>query len=212
MMDLSNLEKSVSDKYWAFRPLFEDVAPMQSVLVQLNQALSSGRLRGEEFNTIAEHSPVLLYSIANLIGVTIGELRQMANRGMLTSNVVAKALRLIFEASASQFAANKNTKVYVAVTQNSCDGGHEIRGVFNTKAQAAGTMIVAVNGMVEWAESQGHDADDYFYDQYCSVLEVEFGNVLVEDKAIRNELATNSHQGVDAFLRELREIVAKDDK
>ncbi|AUZ06338.1 putative tape measure domain of caudovirus [Vitreoscilla sp. C1] len=188
-----------------------DVASMQAVLVQLNQALAAGYLRGEEFNTLAEQSPDLLYSIAALIGVSVGQLRQMANRGLLTSDVVCKALGLIFQVSASQD-ASKNTKVYVAVTQNSCDGGHEIRGVFNTKAQAAGAMIVAVNGMVEWAESQGHDVDDYFYGQYCSVLEVESGSVLVEDKAIRNELATNSREGVDAFLRELREIVAKDSK
>lgn len=61
-------------------------------LFQLNQALSSGVLRGEEFNSVMEQTPRLARAMADGLGVTIGQLRNMANNGQLSSEVVTKAL------------------------------------------------------------------------------------------------------------------------
>lgn len=63
-----------------------------AALVQFGQALASGVLRGEEFNSIAEQAPGLLKAIATGLGVNIGELRAMANQGKLTADVVVKSL------------------------------------------------------------------------------------------------------------------------
>ncbi|MEG0197989.1 MAG: tape measure protein, partial [Acinetobacter sp.] len=64
----------------------------EAALVQFGQALASGVLRGEEFNSISEQAPGLLKAIATGLGVNIGELRAMANQGKLTGDVVIKAL------------------------------------------------------------------------------------------------------------------------
>lgn len=59
---------------------------------QLAQGLASGALRGDEFNSIAENSPVLMDALAKSLGTTRGELRGMAADGQLTTDVVFKAL------------------------------------------------------------------------------------------------------------------------
>ncbi|WP_270387005.1 tape measure protein [Acinetobacter guillouiae] len=67
-------------------------ASAEAALMQFGQALASGVLRGEEFNSIAEQAPALLKAIATGLGVNIGELRKMAGEGQLTGDVVIKAL------------------------------------------------------------------------------------------------------------------------
>lgn len=62
-----------------------------SVLIQLSQALASGVLRGDEFNSIAENAPLLQRALADSLGVTIGQLRAMAEAGELTSDKLVKA-------------------------------------------------------------------------------------------------------------------------
>ncbi|MHA3082124.1 tape measure protein [Acinetobacter sp. ANC 5383] len=67
-------------------------ASAEAALFQLNQALGSGVLRGEEFNSVMEQAPRLARAMADGLGVTIGQLRNMANNGQLTSDVVTKSL------------------------------------------------------------------------------------------------------------------------
>lgn len=64
----------------------------EAALMQFGQALASGVLRGEEFNSIAEQAPALLKAIATGLGVNIGGLRKMAGEGQLTGDIVIKAL------------------------------------------------------------------------------------------------------------------------
>lgn len=65
----------------------------QAALWQLGQAFASGVLRGEEFNSVMEQTPALAKAIADGMGVTIGKLRELANDGKLTTDVVIKALQ-----------------------------------------------------------------------------------------------------------------------
>lgn len=71
-------------------------AELSSTMIQLSQALGSGRLQGEEFNAIAEASPSLIQHIADSVGVAKGELKSMASEGVITADIVTSA---IFEAS-----------------------------------------------------------------------------------------------------------------
>lgn len=59
---------------------------------QLGQALASGALRGDEFNSLAENMPRLRDAIADGLGISIGELRKFAAEGKLTAEVVTQAL------------------------------------------------------------------------------------------------------------------------
>lgn len=61
-------------------------------ILQLTQAFGSGALRGEEFNSVMEASPELMRQLAAGLGVTIGELRGLAEQGALTSRAVSAAL------------------------------------------------------------------------------------------------------------------------
>ncbi|MFW1807583.1 tape measure protein [Acinetobacter ursingii] len=65
----------------------------EAAITQLSQALQSGVLRGDEFNSIMEQAPGLASALAKGLGVTAGELRNMAEAGELTSERVVKAIQ-----------------------------------------------------------------------------------------------------------------------
>lgn len=67
-------------------------AEAASAMLQLSQSFASGVFRGEEFNSVAEAAPRLMKALADGLNVPIGGLRKMAEQGMLTSDVLAKAL------------------------------------------------------------------------------------------------------------------------
>ncbi len=64
-----------------------------SVITQFGQALGSGVLRGEEFNAVMENGPRLARALADGLGLPIGQLRKLAEQGMLTSDIVVKAIQ-----------------------------------------------------------------------------------------------------------------------
>ena len=74
----------------------------QAAMLQLTQAMSSGVLRGEELNSVLEQAPTITQTIAKYMGVSIGELRELASEGQVTAQVVKAAL---FDAAAETNAA-----------------------------------------------------------------------------------------------------------
>ncbi|MCO8092078.1 tape measure protein [Acinetobacter pseudolwoffii] len=75
----------------------------EAAITQLNQALGSGVLRGDEFNSMMEQSPRLAQALADGLDVTTGKLREMAGEGELTTDVVTKALLSQSEAISAEF-------------------------------------------------------------------------------------------------------------
>lgn len=65
---------------------------MASATLQLTQALGAGVLRGEELNAVFESAPNVIRNIADYLGVSVGEIRQMASEGQITADVVKNAL------------------------------------------------------------------------------------------------------------------------
>ncbi|HCI6749247.1 TPA: phage tail tape measure protein [Klebsiella variicola subsp. variicola] len=63
-----------------------------SVITQFGQAMASGVLRGDEFNSIMENGGRFAQALADGLGVTIGQLRNMAMAGQLTTDKVMPAL------------------------------------------------------------------------------------------------------------------------
>lgn len=63
-----------------------------STVLQFSQALGSGVLRGDEFNSIAENSPRLLRALADGLKVPTGALRAMAAQGKLTADIIVDTL------------------------------------------------------------------------------------------------------------------------
>ena len=63
-----------------------------AAIFQLQQALSSGVLRGEELNSVMEQTPIIAQSIVDYLGISKGELRDMAAEGKITADVVKNAM------------------------------------------------------------------------------------------------------------------------
>ena len=64
-----------------------------AAMVQFSQAMASGVLRGDEFNSVMEQAPRLAKALADGLGVTTGELRKLAEAGTLSSQTVISALQ-----------------------------------------------------------------------------------------------------------------------
>lgn len=91
-----------------------------STMTQLSQALASGVLRGEEFNSISENGSRLAVALADSLGVTIGQLRKMAAEGKLTTEVVVNGLLQQSGAIAKEFANTVTTmgQAFTIATNN----------------------------------------------------------------------------------------------
>lgn len=61
-------------------------------MTQLTQALASGTLRGDELNSIMEQAPIITKTIADSLGVSTGEIRQLASEGKITAEIVKNAI------------------------------------------------------------------------------------------------------------------------
>lgn len=70
----------------------------QNGVIQFAQALGSGALRGDEFNSVADQAPRLMQALADSLGVPTTALREMAGQGLLTADVVADGLTSQLEA------------------------------------------------------------------------------------------------------------------
>lgn len=75
-----------------------------AALMQFGQAMASGVLRGQEFNSVMEQAPGLSQALAEGLGVGIGQLRSMAHAGELTAQRVTQALQKASGSVAAQFA------------------------------------------------------------------------------------------------------------
>lgn len=93
----------------AFQVSGASTAEASGAVRQLSQALQSGVLRGDEFNSINEQGGRIMDALAKGLRVTRGQLRGMAEDGQLTSDVVFPALLSQAEAINSEFEAMPRT-------------------------------------------------------------------------------------------------------
>ena len=81
------------------------VAGQEAAMMQLTQAMASGVLRGEELNSIFEQAPTIIQTIADHLGVSVGEIRAMAAEGQITAQVVKDAMLSSADEINAQFSA-----------------------------------------------------------------------------------------------------------
>lgn len=75
----------------------------RAAMLQLTQGLSSGTLRGEELVSVLEQTPMIAKTIADYMGVTTGEMRELASEGKLTAEVVKNAMFAAAEETNAKF-------------------------------------------------------------------------------------------------------------
>lgn len=91
-----------------------------AAITQLSQAFGSGVLRGEELNSVLEQAPALAKALADGLGVSVGELRELGKSGQLTAKNVIEALESQADAVDAQFGKIQATgKQAVTVLGNS---------------------------------------------------------------------------------------------
>jgi len=69
-----------------------EAAGIDAAMLQLTQAMGSGVLRGEEYNSILEQAPNIIQAIADYLDVPKGKLKDMAAEGQITADVVKAAM------------------------------------------------------------------------------------------------------------------------
>ena len=69
-----------------------EAAGIDAAMLQLTQAMSSGILRGEEFNSILEQAPNIIQAIADYMEVPKGQLKDMAADGLISAEIVKAAM------------------------------------------------------------------------------------------------------------------------
>lgn len=90
----------------------------QAAILQLEQGLTSGVLRGDELNSVMEQTPALAKTIADYLQVSIGDLRTMGSEGKITAAIVKNALFSAAEETNAAFEKTPMTwaQVWTTVT------------------------------------------------------------------------------------------------
>lgn len=81
----------------------------QAAILQLEQGLASGVLRGDELNSVMEQAPAIVRAIADYLQVDMGKLREMGQQGQLTAAVVKNAMFAAAAETNAEFAKTPMT-------------------------------------------------------------------------------------------------------
>ena len=127
-------------------------AGQEAAMLQLTQAMASGVLRGEELNSIFEQAPTIIQTIADYLGVPIGQIRQMASEGQITAEVVKNAMLSSADEINEQFNAMPYTFAQVWTM------------IQNVLLEAFGPLIQAIGSAAQW-----------IYDNWSSIEPVLVG-------------------------------------
>ena len=79
------------------------IEEQKSAMLQLTQAMASGKLQGDELRSLAETSPALIQAIANKLGVSRGEVKKLGADGKITADIVKTAMLDASDAIDQQF-------------------------------------------------------------------------------------------------------------
>lgn len=93
-----------------------DTAGISAAMLQLTQAMGSGVLRGEEFNSILEQAPNIIESIAEYMDVPKGQLKDLAGEGMITAEIVKNAMFDAAERTNAKFNSMPKTFSQIATS------------------------------------------------------------------------------------------------
>lgn len=75
-----------------------------SVMLQMTQALGSGRLQGDELRSLLENAPNLTHIIADYMGVQQGVLKDLGAQGKITTEIVKNAVLSAIDETNREFA------------------------------------------------------------------------------------------------------------
>lgn len=150
-----------------------------SVILQMSQALGSGVLRGQEFNTVMSSATIVMQKVAEYLGVGIGDLKQMAADGQLTADILVRSMLYATDSINAQFAKIPRTFSDVMTTtknqivkslNDSMDqwmerlNGDEMQDVIDkitkaitTLAEVGGDALLKIADIIVWIGEKWED-------------------------------------------------------
>ena len=137
-----------------------------AAIKQFGQAMGSGALKGDEFNSIAEASPTLMRYFADGLGVPIGKLKELASQGKLTAEAVSDALLKMNE-QISKDAAQIPVTVGDAFTDLKTEMSLLV-AEFDKAAGATGGMSQGLETLADWIKDNRSDIVEFGLDVYRS--------------------------------------------
>lgn len=85
-----------------------------AAMLQLTQAMAAGALRGEELNSILENAPGIARAIESYMGVAEGSIKQYAEQGLITAEVVKNAMFAAADETNAKFESMPMTWAQIA--------------------------------------------------------------------------------------------------
>lgn len=115
-----------------------DATGIESTMYNLTQALSSGVLRGQDFNTVLSNAQPIIQNIADYMGVGVETMREMAEAGSISADVVKNAMLAAADSTDARFAEMPMTwaQLWTSAT--------------NTILQAFQPVIQAIGAGAQW--------------------------------------------------------------
>lgn len=130
-----------------------------NVMLQLSQALGSGKLQGDEFRSVMEQLPSIGQAVAKVLGTNVAGLKELSSSGAITSEVLLKALGelakaeppppdayKLYQAAVADLSTAIGEKLLPALTPLVQLATQAI-DVFSMLPEPVQTLVVAVGGL-----------------------------------------------------------------
>lgn len=116
-----------------------------AAMYQLNQALASGRLQGDEYRSIIENAPMLANAIADSMGVSRAELKELASEGAITADVIKNAMNLCADDVNKQFEAMPMTfgQAMNLIQNTAASKFQEVANAFSSMINSGDIEVIA---------------------------------------------------------------------
>ena len=127
-----------------------EASGIQAAMLQLTQAMGSGVLRGEEYNSILEQAPNIIQTIADYMEVPKGQLKDMAAEGKITADIVKAAMFAAADETDAKFAAIPMTfsDAWTMVKNAGVDALSEVSAKLNDFLNSS-TGQAALDGLIQ---------------------------------------------------------------
>jgi len=130
-----------------------------NVMLQLSQALGSGKLQGDEFRSVMEQLPSIGQAVADVLGTNVAGLKEMSSQGKITSDVLLQALAKLsqqkppppdaykkFQAALADLQTEIGTKLLPALTPL-VQFASQLLNSFSALPAPLQTLIVAIGSL-----------------------------------------------------------------
>lgn len=142
-----------------------------SGMLQLSQALASGKLNGDELRSIMENMPALAKAIADGLGVGVGQMRAMGAAGELTSDKVFKAILKASAQANAEFASLPDT--IERSNQRAADAWDKLLATLGDRWNASGLVRNVKNWFTDLTNQAQQALAGATIDQQMAVLQAQ---------------------------------------